>query len=177
MNDAPIVRDDDTGLWRRILRVPLDHVVPPERRDPKVKDELVDVSRSGAAVLAWLVEGCVLYQAKRLAVPSAVTKATDDYRDEQDPLREFLADCCTVAHELSCTRRELRTAYEAWVEEAGGRVPLTGKDFTDRIRRLPGVDEKVVHGTRRWAGIEVQAGARPRPHHGAPDRRTGEREG
>ena len=36
-NDAPRVSDTDTGLWRRILRVPFDRTIPSNERDPAVK--------------------------------------------------------------------------------------------------------------------------------------------
>jgi putative DNA primase/helicase len=36
-NHAPHVRDDDTAMWRRILRVPFDRVIPKERKNPTLK--------------------------------------------------------------------------------------------------------------------------------------------
>ena len=39
-NDAPRITDTDSGIWRRLRRVPFEHVVPAERRDPAVKRHL-----------------------------------------------------------------------------------------------------------------------------------------
>jgi putative DNA primase/helicase len=166
-NDAPHVADDDDGMWRRIVRLPFLHVVPTERRDPRVKAELVDPDRAGPAVLAWLVTGCLQWQAKGLGTPAAVTKATDAYREEQDPIAGFLSDCCAVNVGVTCTRSGLRKAYETWVDEAGGRSPLTGQDFTTRIRGIPGVSEKMVRGVRWWVGIGLHTSQGAGEHGGA----------
>jgi putative DNA primase/helicase len=50
-NHAPKVRHDDSAMWRRILRIPFDQVVPKEKRDPSLKARLKDVNESGPAVL------------------------------------------------------------------------------------------------------------------------------
>jgi putative DNA primase/helicase len=156
-NDAPKVDDNDTGMWRRILRIPLDHVVPEGKRDPAVKAELTDPARSGAAILAWLVEGSLMWQAKGLSAPAAVLQATEGYRAEQDPIREFIAEACFLEPTVQCSRSLLRDAYEQWAKESGDRLLLTGKDFNARLREMAGVAEKMVKGTRFWTGIGVIA--------------------
>jgi putative DNA primase/helicase len=157
-NDAPGVADDDGGMWRRILRIPFLHVVPPEKRDPKVKAELVDPTRGGPAVLASLVVGCLQWQAKGLGIPPAVREATAEYRADEDPVAGFIVDCCAVHPGMSVSRRDLRGAYERWVDEAGGRTPLTGHEFNARVRKVDGVGEKVVRGVRWWTGIGLLTG-------------------
>jgi putative DNA primase/helicase len=159
-NDAPQVDDDDTAMWRRMIRMPFEHVVPADKRDPSVKAELTDPAKSGAAVLAWLVQGALAWQAKGLGVPQTVRRATDAYRSEQDPLREFVAEACFLDSAVSCTRKLLREAYERWAREAGGREVLTGQSLSARIRTLDGVGEKTLKGTRYWTGIGLTANAR-----------------
>jgi putative DNA primase/helicase len=51
-NHAPRVRDDDSAMWRRILRVPFERIVPKAKRDPTLKARLRDPAVSGAAILA-----------------------------------------------------------------------------------------------------------------------------
>jgi phage/plasmid-associated DNA primase len=109
-------------------------------------------------VLASLVTGCLQWQAKGLGIPAAVREATAEYRADEDPVAGFILDCCAVNAGVIVSRRDLRGAYERWNEEAGGRTPLTGKDFTDRIRKVDGVGEKVVRGVRWWTGIGLLTG-------------------
>ena len=154
-NDAPIVSDDDGAMWRRIHRIPFPNTVPRERRDPRVKGELVDVARSGAAVLAWVVAGCVAWREKGLGTAAAVEQATEAYRAESDPLREFIAEACALKLGAQVERKVLRDAFEAWSAEAGGRSALDGREFTKRVRLLPGVGETRVSSGRFWTGIEL----------------------
>jgi putative DNA primase/helicase len=154
-NDAPKVDDNDTGMWRRILRIPLDHVVPEAKRNPAVKAELTDPAQSGEAILAWLVEGALMWQAKGLAAPAAVQQATEGYRAEQDPIREFISEACFLEATVQCSRHSLRESYERWAKEAGDHAVLTGRDFNTRVRALPGIGEKKVNGTRFWTGIGI----------------------
>jgi P4 family phage/plasmid primase-like protien len=58
-NHAPRVKDDDTAMWRRILRIPFDHPIPREKRQPFVKATLRNPAISGPAILAWAVEGAL----------------------------------------------------------------------------------------------------------------------
>lgn len=91
-NHAPKVGHHDGAMWRRILRVPFERTIPKDKRDPRLKAFLSDPTKGGPAVLAWAVQGCLMWQREGLGVPPAVTNATAAHRAEMDPLREFLAD-------------------------------------------------------------------------------------
>jgi putative DNA primase/helicase len=82
-NHAPKVRDTDGALWRRILRVPFEHVVPKEQRDKAVKATLKNPALAGPAILAWAVAGCLEWQQVGLGVPPEVMAATATYRESQ----------------------------------------------------------------------------------------------
>lgn len=86
-NDAPTFNADDTGMHRRLLRLPLDNVVPDHRRDPRIKALLIDPKQAGPAILAWAVKGCLKWQELgRLPVPEVVKVDTAKYLAEQDGL-------------------------------------------------------------------------------------------
>ena len=154
-NHAPRVRDDDDALWRRILRVPLGHTVLPAKRDPAVKATLRDPTKGGPAILAWMVQGCREWLDNGLAVPGVVVEATAAYRKDQDPLREFVAECCRLAPNEWTSAAELRGAYDMWVKEGGLRWVLRGTEWTERLRKLGCVPRK-TGGVRGWAGIALE---------------------
>jgi putative DNA primase/helicase len=158
-NDAPAVSDRDDAMWRRILRMPFDKVVPPEKRDPEVKEFLRDPERGGRAILAWAVRGCLEWQKLGLDVPKSVILATEAYRSDNDPLRDFVSDECVLGREnMYATRAELRYTYDTWCKDNGTRYPLNNRKFNDRIRSLPGVKETMAHGgERRWLGIGLRS--------------------
>ena len=155
-NDAPRVNDRDSGMWRRILRIPFDKPVPPEKRDPKLKAALCDVAVSGAAVLAWLVRGATEWQEVGLRVPAAIEEATDEYRQSQDPLAEFFEDEVVLDANATMTRDEARRRYEMWCKQRGLREQflLSPKKFTERLKAR-GLEEGKSHGTRIWRGAKL----------------------
>jgi putative DNA primase/helicase len=133
-NHAPRVRDDDEAMWRRILRIPFNHVIPKDARDPTVKLRLRDPEVAGPAILAWAVQGCLKWQGAGLVVPSAVESSTQEYRRSQDPLWEFFQEECKFAPQAYVPVHEMRSAYEQWAKDAGIRYPVGPREFNKRLR-------------------------------------------
>ena len=158
-NHAPRISSADSGLWRRVLRVPFEHVVPAERREPAVKATLCDVSVAGPAILAWAVRGCRDWRLGGLRVPDAVTRATGAYRKESDELADFLEQRCATGDRHWVSSAELRTAYLAW-SGTGGDPPLSTKAFGAALseRGFRPAKRRVGGGeaVRGWAGIGVR---------------------
>jgi putative DNA primase/helicase len=151
-NDAPKVRHDDDALWRRIVRVPFEQVVPKERRDPALKATLHDPRECGAAILAWLVRGCREWQQQGLGVPPVVEQATEAYREAMDPLQEFLAEYCVLGPEMEVPSRALWEAYLRFAQESNVRRPLSRVQFGELLRRR-GCEPFSTGAMRGWRGI------------------------
>jgi putative DNA primase/helicase len=92
-NHKPDIRGTDDGIWRRVLLVPFDVQIPREERDERFGEKLW-AERAG--IFAWLVEGLLSYLEIGLQPPQTVREATDEYREESDPLGTFLTTCCVV---------------------------------------------------------------------------------
>jgi putative DNA primase/helicase len=152
-NHAPRVRHDDSAMWRRILRIPFESVIPQARRDPSVKARLKDVEESGPAILAWAVEGCLRWQEEGLGVPEAVEEATEQYRLDMDPLRDFIADCCVLAPHAWTPAAKLREAYERYCREVGEKHLLRPEQFGQCLRQRGCEPKKRKEGMRGWQGI------------------------
>ncbi|HTX35407.1 MAG TPA: phage/plasmid primase, P4 family [Bryobacteraceae bacterium] len=155
-NHEPNVKHSDTAMWRRILRIPFDHVVPKEKRDRALKARLKDVRELGPAILAWAVEGCLRWQEDGLGVPSVVEDATEQYRMDMDPLKDFLADCCVLAPGIWGTAKDLRQAYEAHCRDHGEKRPLTAKEFAACLRAR-GCESDHRRAGNVWVGIGLRA--------------------
>ncbi|HOL73180.1 MAG TPA: phage/plasmid primase, P4 family, partial [Bryobacteraceae bacterium] len=155
-NHAPKVKHDDSAMWRRILRIPFEHVIPKEQRDPSIKARLKDLKESGPAILAWAVQGCLLWQKEGLGVPTVVEEATEQYRLDMDPLRDFLADCCVLAPNAWATAKDLRQAYEAYCRDHGEKRPLAPREFAACLRsRGCGSDHRRAGNV--WIGVGLRA--------------------
>jgi len=161
-NHQPVVDDDDDAMWRRILRVPFDNTIPEERRDPQMKKTLCDPGDAGLAILAWAVQGCLSWQREGLGVPPSVRRATEEYRQEMDPLQDFIAAHCTLGRGSWTSSAELRGAYQAWARETGQQRLLTDKELTVRLRAR-GCEREKRGGVRGWRGIGLVAMFEPDP--------------
>src|SRR5262249_17900430 len=83
-NDRPRVSAADSGIWRRIVQVPFTEAIPESERDPEVKRRLQHDPEVQAAILAWAVEGALVWQQDGLLIPERVRSYTDEYRAEND---------------------------------------------------------------------------------------------
>jgi putative DNA primase/helicase len=155
VNHAPKVSHTDEGMWRRIRRVPFDHVVPSSQRDPALKAALRDPNDVGSAILAWAVEGCLAWQRSGLGSARAVKKSTERYRHDMDPLAPFIDKYCVLTGSAWTTAEDLRTSYEGWCRNVGADV-LTVREFAELLRRR-GCEQgkRYVKGkqARIWQGI------------------------
>jgi len=154
-NDPPKVRHADDAIWRRIVRLPFEHVVAPERRDFTLKARLCTDQNVRSAILAWAVEGCLRWQERGLDPPQCVRNATAAYRKSQNPLQDFIGDCCELDPEALTPVAKLRTAYEGWSAETGFASPLNPNRFADALRTFDCEAFRDRTG-RYWRGIQLR---------------------
>ncbi len=156
-NHRPRVRDDDEAIWRRIRVIPFANAVPREKRDPELKRELTNASRSGAAILAWAVQGCVRWQREELGIPPAVEQATDSYRADMNLSVRFWEEACELRPDRRASTSALRKSYKAWCgdNDIAPHLRLDDKAFAERLKAL-GCKEYRTNRTRGWDGIGVR---------------------
>lgn len=152
-NNRPRVRDDDDANWRRIIQIAFDQQIPESEQDGDVKLALADCDVAGPAVLAWLAEGCRLWQLYGLNIPDAVRATTKEYRDEMDPLADFVEEKCVLHYQARCENPSLWAAYNQWANSYNVKRPLGRKNFTQRMGTLEGVEFHRNGSGRFWQGI------------------------
>ena len=152
-NSRPRVSADDAAIWRRILQVPFVHVIPEAERDERVKIRLRTDPKVHSAILAWAVQGCLEWQKIGLAVPACVRDYTNEYRAENDPLRDWLTDCCRLDPNAWTASADLRKSYGDWCE-ANGEKPLDGKPLAAALTAKNCIASKKA-GTRGWGGVAL----------------------
>lgn len=112
-NHLPAVSGDDPAVWRRILVVPFDVVIPEEERDGDLPGRLKDAAGS---VLTWVYKGWLDYQEQGLNPPEVVRARTHEYQLASDVLGRFLQDRTKTCHPQygSVKARELFEAWTTW---------------------------------------------------------------
>ena len=162
-NHAPRANDRDDAIWRRIIRIPFEHTIPEEKRDPKVKQALRDPKIAGPAILAWAIQGCLQWQQKGLAVPASIKTATKQYRDEQDPLKDFFENECEFGDNCYIAVIALRQRYDDWAKGIGLQYTLDPQQFNARLRdknceqKTKNItwDTGKIEPTRCWIGVTL----------------------
>lgn len=145
-NYDPKCDSDDTGLWRRIIKVVFP-AVPTEKRDPGIKRAMFSDPVCRSAILAWAVRGCLAWQAAGggrigLQMTSDVIAGTDAYREAQDPIGMWASESgLTFGEGGMITVRDLRDSYEKWCDDSGF-TPVLGKRFNSWLEAHGGRREK-----------------------------------
>lgn len=118
-NFLPSAPAHDLPFWERLklINFPFRFVDQPKGefelpRNPHLERELED---EYPGILAWLVRGCLLYRAEGLVAPAAITKATEQYRVDEDDMQVFV-DQCLVDSQLPEDRIQATELYEVFKE-------------------------------------------------------------
>lgn len=157
-NHKPEIRGTDHAIWRRIRLIPFTITIPLERQDKHLEDKL-RAEMSG--ILAWAVEGCLLWQRDGLGEPREVMAATERYRGEMDVLAAFFADRCVINDLASTLATPLYREYCNWCEGAGEHAE-SQKKFGGRLRDLGFDSERKTRGDGKgqteYFGIGILSG-------------------
>ncbi|MEM9522871.1 MAG: phage/plasmid primase, P4 family [Pseudomonadota bacterium] len=148
-NHKPEIRGDDDGIWRRVLLLPFEEQIPKEEVDASLPAKL----RSEAAgVLRWMVEGALDWMESGLQVPDSITDATNEYREESDPLRVFLLTKCEITGRDSdeLLARDMVDAFRLWMED-NGNEPWGKRAVSARLAKAAGRFKHPDTGTQFFA--------------------------
>jgi P4 family phage/plasmid primase-like protien len=115
-NHKPVIHGDDLAIWRRIRLLPFVTTIADENKDKHLEKKL---QRELPGILAWAVEGCLLWQKDGLMTPDCVENATKEYRSEMDTFGNFLGECCVLGSQHKVGAKQLYLRYQQWVAEQG----------------------------------------------------------
>tara|TARA_R110000737_G_scaffold249267_3_gene259229 strand:+ start:17 stop:862 length:846 start_codon:yes stop_codon:yes gene_type:complete len=158
-NHRPIIKGNDEGIWRRVVRIPWRRRIPESEKDMFFVDKL---KAEAPGILARLVEGCLQWQKHGLNAPEKVTSATAEYRDEMDVLSEYMEDRCVIGKGQRVIKKQLYLDYAEWCEDMLQRPQnyslfnrqLSERDFQSKVTST------MVNGSRKsvrvWEGISLR---------------------
>lgn len=149
-NFKPEVSASDQAIWDRLRLIPFEARISDADRDPQLPEKL---AAEAAGILAWLVEGCLRWQAEGLAQPTVMAAAAEEYRESEDHIGAFFEDRLIVRKGTSSAVGHVRDTYTAWC--AMHRIdPLTVKAFNVELRKR-GLEQARNMKTREWKGAQV----------------------
>jgi putative DNA primase/helicase len=121
-NNKPYIKGQDDGIWRRILLVPfeqkfvdgheLESNPGAKLKDKNLEGRLWEEEASG--ILNWMLDGYRMWAEGGLQIPDKVRAATAEYRQESNPVREFLGTACDYDIHASIQANRLYDAFKLW---------------------------------------------------------------
>jgi P4 family phage/plasmid primase-like protien len=149
-NYQPRIVGTDEGIWRRIWLIPFTYTIPEKRR--LLGYEAV-LQAEGSGILNWCLEGYLSWMKKgKLVQPAAVKFATAQYRKEADTVAAWMAEKVMIDPGRQVSRKEVRSSYEVWCEDAGER-PVSARKLAQELRARGIIDGSISMGTRAWSGL------------------------
>jgi len=136
-------------MRRRLNFLPF--VVKPANPDRELETKL---RAEWPQILAWMIAGCVEWQANGLQRPDAVANATDSYFSDQDLFGQWMDERC----ERDASRWEQPTPlFQAWCDYArdNGEHPGNAKDFKATLERR-GILRGKTGGLKVYRGIALR---------------------
>lgn len=107
-NHKPNIRGTDTGIWRRIRLIPFNFRVTDGNDDKnlinKLRGEL-------PGILKWILDGYKKWDTDGLQPPREIAVATDEYRNEEDDLGQFIEDYCVEDKSESVSVSEFKMRF------------------------------------------------------------------
>lgn len=129
-NYKPQADASDSALWRRVLLVPFDVVIPEERRDPQLAERIKATEAAG--VLRWVVEGALAWQRSGLAPPPVIRDQTAEYRASEDVIAAFMEERTVRLIGARVAAGAFYSAFKTWCEETGSRR-IRSNDFAAEL--------------------------------------------
>lgn len=140
-NHLPTISSNDEAIWKRVKPINFPgcfvdaqgRVANPEDRDLGRKL----ASAHASAVLNWILAGLKDYRENGLNEPDQIGEWLEQYRDDVDTVRQFLAEApdsgqLKLGDDLEIGSRDLYKIYVAWSQENHIK-PLSIKSFSQRM--------------------------------------------
>jgi putative DNA primase/helicase len=140
-NHKPELRSVGEDMRRRL------HLIPFTFKPAVVDRELPEKLRAEyPAILAWMIRGCLAWQAEGLAAPPIVKAATDDYFSGEDAIGDWMRESLEQAPDAHATTEELFLSWREWSNR--------NNEYTGSKKRL--ASTLIGRGIPRWQDTKTR---------------------
>ncbi len=153
-NHRPMIEGTDDGIWRRVLLIPFDVQIAPDKRDPRLAEHIIRDESAG--VLNWMLEGLADYHEAGLDTPDVVRVATDRYRNDSNTVAAFLADSNIVFDpQQSMPTSDLLALHGEWFAAIGATEPEKAhyQKVVTALKERGAISRQTKSRGRFWQGI------------------------
>lgn len=147
-NNKPRIRGVDRAMRRRINLAEFKFVPP--QPDPDLESKLKE---EWPEILAWMITGCLDWQANRLVRPKVMIDATEKYFTEQDLIQQWIDQCCELGKGFEDNRSALYQSYEVFMRDIGETVEVQSTFYDELEKR--GHTQRRVANMRLFRGLKL----------------------
>ncbi len=114
-NFKPGLKSVDEAIRRRMKLVPFTVTIAKAKRD---KELITKLKAEWGGILAWMIEGCMIWQREGLVTPKCVEDATAEYLHEEDMIGRWIDECCVRDPQALTLHGDLFESWKGWAESA-----------------------------------------------------------
>ncbi len=162
-NHLPRVGSTDRGTWRRLIVVPFNATITPAQSVQNYGEVLE--RECGGAILSWGIEGAARFvrNGMKLDIPEVVAQTTEEYRQREDWLHNFIQERCIQNPNAREGARALYLEYKLWAQE-GGEFVRRESDFAAAMEAA-GFEKVTPNNRKMWRGLGIDHWSKlERPH-------------
>ena len=148
-NFKPRLKGDDFAMVRRMVLIPFSQRFEGARRDNNLPDKL---KAEYPGILAWFIEGARKWAASGLAIPAAITEASQEYMAEQDDIGLWIESRCERVPGHPELASALFASFESWKRDNGEHAG-SAKTFSQRLERS--YDKKATNKGKVFRGLRL----------------------
>lgn len=162
-NYKPSIKGQDPAIWERLILIPFDVYIAPERRDPFLMQKLLGEL---PGILNKCLDGFEDYYhgvkdsnhktIRGLRRPDRVVNASLSYQQDQDTIGAWLEECAVLQPYAYESGKNL---YQSYVKHCKARDVFnkSDKSFYENLESRPGVEAKRDHRGKVFKGIGLRA--------------------
>lgn len=156
-NYLPDISDDSVFASDRLKVISFDRHFSEEEQDHTLKDRLREPENL-SGILNWCLEGLRLYRSEGLHAPANVNSATQEFRDDQDKLKNFFNEVMISNPERNTSLKEAYQYYQLWCRDNGSGIDSKKSFKADLIshglfKRYGVVDGMTIYNIIPWYSV------------------------
>ncbi len=152
-NSKPDIPMDTDGksMWNKIVFIPflMEYVDKVTQAGQKIMNSNLqsELEQNLPGVLKWMIQGAIEWYQNGLQIPDSILHATNEYKEENDYMQNFIAEHVTLQAGRNVPYSEMMMAYNTWRSRADNSSArtLTQNALTRELKRrgiLPDHDGK-----------------------------------
>jgi P4 family phage/plasmid primase-like protien len=164
MNHPPRVIDQSEGTWRRLKYARFDIIIPPEERNDKLAQEVLETEGSG--VLNWMLTGWERVRMRLdagvpgLITPEKISRDTTEYKEKESVITRFFEEELEAREGHKTRSADVYNCYAAWCkrnneyQESSTELSLSLQRYcSDQGFKL---EKAKVKGARGFSGLKLK---------------------